>query len=733
MDAVFSRMLQISLSGSVIVLAVLLLRLVLRRAPKRVMCLLWMIAVLRLLVPFEIESRWSLQPDPVVEFTPPVQEDYFDSGTVQAPIPPEYLDNAVEYPLVETPRQHEPVALLPWFWAAGVGLLAIHGCVSFARLKRRVRGAIILEEGVWTCPGLDTAFVLGFLRPQIYLPVLSRQERELVLLHERCHIRRGDHWWKLLAYAAVSLHWFNPLAWVTYILMCRDMELACDQETVKGMDNAKRKAYSAALLRCAVKRSGIAACPVAFGEISVKERIKMVLNYKKPGFWVTAIALVAAIVVGVCLLTSPKELTDAERCQEALEQWQELESIHLHTIGVFAGDYALNEYSRSDYWASGANALKRVAVDGNTHWSALLDGRLYTRADWTENEESGSTDWVEDTVTAQWTKPWILSFDWDAWEITHTGTVAQEQWEEIRLEAYRPGDGVYDLTFRFNQLGLEYIQRRYEVVVPDEQGGGDDVMAVMASEEYTLAGSDRIDIEIQMKDSGPTPELVGLYRELERLQNAKHLHLVVEMEGGGDYPGWDSCRAEYLKSEDIWSWNYDYQTPSGPFTTSYLWNGGKAYATEYSETGVVPTRPWAEAGDRVYGEIPLLNEDWTAYEVVEIRREQDGSAVITLQADLNGAEAAVYESKSAQFCLDPAGALISCSHNFCLSRYLSAQFGEGTDGYCAWETTRILDTSAGEIRERIQETVHACQEQCSADSTDTGHHSEDSGHHHHGW
>ena len=295
MDSLFSHILKISLSGSVIVLAVLALRLILRRAPKRAVCLLWMLAVLRLLVPFEIQSDWSLQPEiPAVTFTPPAQAEYFDSGPVLGePVPPEYLEDAVEYPLQQDPvpeKSTEPVEILPWLWLAGVGVLAVHGLVSFRKLKRRVRDSVILEEGVWTCPGLDSAFVLGFFRPRVYLPVLPEEERELVLLHERCHIRRLDHWWKLAAYAAVSLHWVNPLAWVTYILMCRDMELACDQETVKTMDNAKRKAYSAALLRCAVKRSGIAACPVAFGEISVKERIKMVLNYKKPGFWVTVVA-----------------------------------------------------------------------------------------------------------------------------------------------------------------------------------------------------------------------------------------------------------------------------------------------------------------------------------------------------------------------------------------------------------------------------------------------------------
>ena len=205
MDAVFERVLQISLSGSVIVLAVLVLRLVLKNAPKRAVCLLWMIAILRLLVPFEIQSDWSMQPPPP-EFAPPqVQEEYFDSGTVQSPIPPEYLENTVEYPLDRPPAQVKITDVLPWLWVLGAVLLAVHGAVSYIRLKRRVRDAVILEEGVWLCAGLDTAFVLGFFRPQIYLPVLNQEERELVLLHERCHIRRGDHWWKLLAYATVSI------------------------------------------------------------------------------------------------------------------------------------------------------------------------------------------------------------------------------------------------------------------------------------------------------------------------------------------------------------------------------------------------------------------------------------------------------------------------------------------------------------------------------------------------
>ena len=464
MDAVISRLLEISLWGRVIVLAVLPLRLILRRAPKRVVCLLWMIAVLRLLVPFEIRSEWSLQPKPP-EFAPPQvqQEEYFDSGTVWFPASPEDLENAVEYPLIQPPVSEKVTDsdALPWIWLMGMAALVAHGAISYFSLKRRVRDAVILDEGVWICPELDTAFVLGFFRPRIYLPVLESEERELVLLHERCHLRHLDHFWKLAAFAAVSIHWFNPLAWVAYVLLCRDMEVACDQETIRGMDNTKRKAYSAALLRCAVKRSGIAVCPVAFGEISVKERIIMVLNYKKPGFWVTIAAVAAALAVGFFLLTSPRGLTDAERCRDALEKWQEMDTYELRESGSNVGDYVLNEWFRRTYWAhDGAYLVYQELGEELGFWEHWEDGKAYICHTHSPDPDCQDQGWQEGEFSERDMIHWSMALQWDTLTIHHAESVDDGKTVQMTVEHPRLGPGT--MTFCFDDAGeLCSISRTY--------------------------------------------------------------------------------------------------------------------------------------------------------------------------------------------------------------------------------------------------------------------------------
>ena len=697
MNAFMERLLQVSLSGSIIVLAVLVLRWLLRRAPKRAICLLWMIAVLRLLVPFEIQSDWSLQPEiPAVTLTPPAQAEYFDSGPVSGePMPSEYLEDAVEYPLQQVPmpeKSTEPVEILPWLWVAGVGLLVIHGAVSYIRLKRRVRDAVILEEGVWVCPGLDSAFVLGFLRPQIYLPVLSREERELVLLHERCHIRRLDHWWKLAAYAAVSVHWFNPLAWVTYILLCRDMELACDQETVRGMDNAKRKAYSAALLRCAVKRSGIAACPVAFGEISVKERIKMVLNYKKPGFWVTIIALIAAVAVGFFLLTSPKELTDLERCEQGLKQWQEMDAYRFRINQSVTGDEALVSFYQSEYWSSGGEHLQRFSyAEDLGEWRHWKDGRAYVHEFGSLDAEWEDTGWHGGNFQETEVIPWVLGLDWDA--LTVHNCESADEGKTVLLTVDFPVQGAGTMTFQFNDDGkLTMVSRTFT-----------DVTSSLSTATIELVTTDRAKIEADMRSLGVPAELAQLYSELERIQGMENVHLIVDAVDNSDYPGWDTARQEFIRCGENYYRNYDVKNSGGTMTTTYLKYGGVLHAREYSDEGLLPNRDWEQIADQGFGEYKLLDRDWSGYAVLDIQRGEDGSAVITIQGDLNDAdEYTTYYSKTFQFHLDPDGKLTTHVYTGHYRQIVNDYFAQGAFERTQTTTTYIMDTPAEELQERIQ-------------------------------
>lgn len=272
MRALFSNLLTASVSGSIVILAVLVLRLVLRKTPKKFICMLWMVAGLRLLLPVPLQSRFSLQPP------------------------------TIRLPQSETLQTY----LVPLWCIVAVSLLCA-SLISYAHLRRQVKNARKVRGG-WECEGLETAFVLGFLKPKIYIPAgINDNTRQQILAHERTHLDKGDHWIKLIGFLALVLHWFNPLVWVSYILLCKDIEMACDQRVVQFMDQPERKAYSAALLDCSTHKVHYAACPVAFGEVSVKYRIKSVLSYKKPAFWISLLGVLAIAFVAVCLGTNPVE------------------------------------------------------------------------------------------------------------------------------------------------------------------------------------------------------------------------------------------------------------------------------------------------------------------------------------------------------------------------------------------------------------------------------------------
>ena len=700
MDAVFSRLIQISGEGSVIVLAVLALRMVLRRAPRRTVCLLWMLAVLRLLVPFEIQSDLSLQPEQEVFASTTVREDYFDSGTDQSPVAPEYLEDAVEYQLDQPPVQEKVTIaeVLPWLWLLGAGLLAAHGAVSYVRLKGRVRGAVVLEEGVWLCPGLDTAFVLGFFRPQIYLPVLNPEEREMVLIHERQHIRRLDHWWKLAAYAAVSIHWFNPLAWVTYVLLCRDMELACDQDTVRGMDNAQRRAYSSALLSCAARRSGIAACPVAFGEISVKERIKMVLNYRKPGFWVTLVALIAAVAVGVCLLTSPKELTDLEKCEQALEKWQGMEVYELQVSNSSVGDFVETDLTQSFYFAlDGEYLMKYVYGDGLGHWRHWKDEKGYYYQFGSLDAEWVDSGWKEDSFDKSAVVHWSMELQWDDLVVQHKESL--NDGKTIILTVEQAGWGTGTMSFFFDDDGtLWSISRTYTL-------GNDDGLSSVCTSTVEMKNREREWIEKTFEEFGVAPELVCLYRELEELQSSENVHLVIDQQIESEYPGWETCRQEFLYTGDRFYRNFDYQSAAGAYTTRYLEYGNAVYAREYSDAGVVANRDWARIQDKSAGELTLLNLDWTRFEVLSIVKNEDGATVITMQGDLNPTADTVYHEKTYEFHLDLRGKLTTQIVRYHTTKQISDGFAQGTFAFRGQDTVHILNTPREELTERVLEVT----------------------------
>ncbi len=300
-----------SLSGSIVILAVLGLRLVLKKAPKRLICLLWLLAFLRLAVPVTLESPVSLQPD--------LSGVALTGDRIQAEQPADREetggDTQTALP-VETGLDWLEIAAGAWL--AGIAALCACGLWQFRQMKRRVREAVPEQDGCYVTGTVDTAFVLGLFRPNIYLPQgLPERERSCIVAHEKAHIARGDHWLKLMCYGVLILHWFNPLAWLAYSCLSRELEGACDERVIRDMDLAQRKIYSHALLVCAGGSKKVTPV-VAFGEGSMKHRILHVLNYRKPGVWVTALTLAAVVFVSVFLMTSPVQAQSpvaGQQCQ----------------------------------------------------------------------------------------------------------------------------------------------------------------------------------------------------------------------------------------------------------------------------------------------------------------------------------------------------------------------------------------------------------------------------------
>lgn len=312
MSRLFLEIVNMSICASWLVLAVLLLRFVLKKAPKWLTVALWAVVAVRLICPVSIQSEVSMVPSAqtippsvLTDSVPAIHSGVHAINTVVNPM----MQRAVISEGSNSLQDWIPVASVLW----GVGVLAmlIYGAVSYFRVKRRVRTAVLLRENLYQSETVASPFVLGFLRPKIYLPFrMDESELSHVVAHEQAHIRRRDHWWKPVGFAILAVHWFNPLLWLGYVLLCRDIELACDEKVIKTLSTEERADYSQALLHCSVGRRMIAFCPLAFGEVSVKDRVRSVLSYKKPAFWILLAGILLSIVLAVCFLTNPKDETE---------------------------------------------------------------------------------------------------------------------------------------------------------------------------------------------------------------------------------------------------------------------------------------------------------------------------------------------------------------------------------------------------------------------------------------
>ena len=350
MSELFLKIINMSISASWLILAVLILRLVLKKAPKWVNVLLWGIVAVRLICPLSFESALSLIPS---SETIPLDIEMAAKPTIDSGVP---AINSVVNPVLFSfaPPQHVLTSANPlqiWIpilniiWLIGVGALLLYTAVSYWRLCRKVDTAVRYKGNIFQSENVSSPFVLGIIKPRIYLPFnMNGQDLEHVVAHEQAHIRRKDHWWKPLGFLLLTIHWFNPLMWLAYVLLCRDIELACDEKVIKELGNEQRADYMQALVACSVNRRMIAACPLAFGEVGVKERVKSVMNYKKPAFWVIIIAVIICVGVAACFLTNPKQdrytlrIVVPAGSQEEFVYTEEEVSTVRNSIKIWSGD-----------------------------------------------------------------------------------------------------------------------------------------------------------------------------------------------------------------------------------------------------------------------------------------------------------------------------------------------------------------------------------------------------------
>ena len=492
MESLFSNILTASFHGSIVILAVMLLRVLLKKAPRKFICFLWVLAGLRLLMPFEIQSSLSLQPMPEVaqvqQWQAPAESEPAPRETFPEPPMerqeaqlPQTSENPIRPVTTETPTAERPKpalnwkGLVPYVWLGVAACFGFYTIYAYLSLKYKVREAVRIRGG-WECDRIETAFILGFIRPKIYIPMgLSPTVRKHILAHERTHLEKGDHWFKMIGFLALALHWFNPLVWIAYVLLCRDIELACDERVVQFMELEERKSYSAALLSCSTSRAHYAACPVAFGEVSVKDRIKTVLNYRRPSFWVSLLAVVAILFVAVCLLTNPTKVEPSDAVADTIPAQTETQSESERTAKrisdgletlVSADDYHL--FLHDDTNEGGVGWQIHFVKDGeNTLWWStdhrtqeghmVVDQQNYT---YVEKDEGV---WVATDATDNSLEPLLEQFSFRDKELFN-----------IKSEVKTNDNGVAyeELTFTAQSAGENGQQIAQPVTVIFDENGG---------------------------------------------------------------------------------------------------------------------------------------------------------------------------------------------------------------------------------------------------------------------
>lgn len=465
MKDIFAGFLSVSISGIILICIILLLRLIFKKAPKAIICALWLVAVVRLLLPFQLETTWSLRPElPLV--TGENTQLFIDAepviqGDIPAVVPQQTMEGTylvvVDYLKIATV-----------LWLVGICVIGIYTLISYLRLKFWVREAILKEKGLYVSANVETAFLLGYIRPKIYLPTdITAEEAQLVIAHERAHIRRGDNWLKLLGFICLTVHWFNPLVWLAYAMLCRDIEDACDEHVIRKLDAEERKVYSSALLACGKKSRKIFGCPVAFGEISIRQRIVHILSYRKPAAWISVILVVAMVAVSVFFVTDPIAQQTPPYYETLMDLLGEPMDTVCSELGISEADLGGNEIVRGVYDTPiqvEYQGVKLTVRLGFSFYNDLLSSFTYY-ATYEGNHEQAAVDivkiskrlwknfgkgyqWYEqdepkrlkessvEDVLARYEERNVNNLAWDQWDLTHDASKSAKTWlDQIQVSA----------------------------------------------------------------------------------------------------------------------------------------------------------------------------------------------------------------------------------------------------------------------------------------------------------
>lgn len=451
MEAVFLKLLNMSLTGCVLIVAVLPVRALLKKAPGWSRCLLWLLVALRLICPVTLESDFSL-----IRNSEPISQEVLSAEPFAAPVftePVQYEASEQLPPVQSTPVQsvvqmpkRETVSILTlagYVWLVGAVVMLLYAVASCWLLKRRVATATRLEGNLRQSEYVQSPFVLGVFRPVIYLPYgLKQTHLDHIVAHERSHICRGDHLIKPLGFTILSIHWFNPCVWLAYLLLCRDIEAACDERVIKNMTRQQRQSYSATLLHYSVKHHRITACPVAFGETGIRGRIKTVMNYKKPAVWLVILSMLLCILLAGCFLTDPVQEQPRQQQSLSIEDQEKIDAL-VEQIAKKARQYGHNRLRPDSYRIIDAEAREQVMSFGEPGLEYLISGLRKS-----DNDQHNAKEQIVVFLCADMshTAPMEERYDSTWWEIPGKWLAIYDQQQADLKDRSRLQPGYYKIA-----------------------------------------------------------------------------------------------------------------------------------------------------------------------------------------------------------------------------------------------------------------------------------------------